>query len=72
VCASHDPGAFRYSIQIRLQPPRVEIIQDLEAIVKDQLLYFAECSYYLPNRIIFYRDGVSEGQFAEVCFKIIG
>jgi eukaryotic translation initiation factor 2C len=70
VCASHDPKAlFKYNIQIRLQPPRAEIIQDLEAIIKDQLLYFRECTRYLPNRIIFYRDGVSEGQFAEVCFK---
>jgi eukaryotic translation initiation factor 2C len=72
VCASHDPKAFKYNIQIRLQPPTAEIIQDLEAVIKVQLLFFRECTSYLPARIIFYRDGVSEGQFAEVCFKIVG
>jgi len=66
VCASHDPQAFKYNIQIRLQPPRVEIIQDLEAIMKEQLKYFYGITGYKPERIIFYRDGVSEGQFYEV------
>jgi hypothetical protein len=72
VCASNDPRAFSYNIQIRLQPPRVEIIQDMEAIIRAQLLYFYNStSGYKPERIIFYRDGVSEGQFLQVCFKHI-
>lgn len=66
VCASHDPQAFKYNIQIRLQPPRVEIIQDLEVIMREQLKYFYGITGYKPERIIFYRDGVSEGQFFEV------
>lgn len=66
VCASHDPQAFKYNIQIRLQPPRVEIIQDLEAIMREQLKYFYGITGYKPERIMFYRDGVSEGQFFEV------
>ncbi|GFG40952.1 hypothetical protein Cfor_04697, partial [Coptotermes formosanus] len=66
VCASNDPTAFKYNIQIRLQPPRVEIIQDMEAIMKEQLLYFYRTAHQKPGRIIFYRDGVSEGQFREV------
>jgi hypothetical protein len=70
VCASHDPKAFKCNIQIRLQPPKVEIIQDLEAIIKEQLIYFHQKTNCKPERIIFYRDGVSEGQFPEVCFKI--
>jgi eukaryotic translation initiation factor 2C len=72
VCSSHDPKAFKYNIQIRLQPPRVEIIQDLQAIIREQLLFFYRTTRYKPERIIFYRDGVSEGQFAEVCFKMMG
>lgn len=72
VCASHDPQAFKYNIQIRLQPPRAEIIQDLEAIMKEQLLYFKKATTFKPDRIIFYRDGVSEGQFCEVCFGDVG
>jgi eukaryotic translation initiation factor 2C len=66
VSASHDPKAFQYNVRIRLQPPRVEIIEDLERIMKDQLLFFHEHTRYKPERIIFFRDGVSEGQFAQV------
>ena len=72
MCASHDPQAFKYNIQIRLQPPRVEIIQDLEAIMREQLKYFYGITGYKPERIMFYRDGVSEGQFFEVCFRDVG
>jgi eukaryotic translation initiation factor 2C len=50
----------------------VEIIQDLQAIIKEQLMFFYRNTRYKPERIIFYRDGVSEGQFAEVCFKMMG
>ncbi|XP_021934924.1 protein argonaute-2-like isoform X2 [Zootermopsis nevadensis] len=66
VTASHDPKAFQYNIQVRLQPPRVEIIEDLEDIMKKQLLFFHKATQYKPQAIIFFRDGVSEGQFAQV------
>lgn len=52
----------------RLQPPRVEIIADLENIMKTQLMYFYRRTNHKPERIFFYRDGVSEGQFAQVIF----
>ena len=71
VCASHDPQAFKYNIQIRLQPPRAEIIQDMEDIMKQHLLYFYHDTKQKPERIIFYRDGVSEGQFREVFVKVV-
>nr|AJF15705.1 argonaute-2 [Agrilus planipennis] len=64
VTASHDPTAFKYNICWRLQPPRVEIIDDLENIVSEQLKYFYEQNKQLkPEHIIFFRDGVSEGFF---------
>jgi eukaryotic translation initiation factor 2C len=66
VSASHDPKAFMYNVRIRLQPPRVEIIEDLENIMKEQLRFFYKSTGYKPERIIFFRDGVSEGQFAQV------
>ncbi|PNF19900.1 hypothetical protein B7P43_G12298, partial [Cryptotermes secundus] len=66
VSASHDPKAFMYNVRIRLQPPRVEIIEDLENIMKEQLRFFYKSTNYKPERIIFFRDGVSEGQFAQV------
>ncbi|KAJ8929622.1 hypothetical protein NQ314_017664, partial [Rhamnusium bicolor] len=66
VTASHDPKAFKYNICWRLQQPKVEIIEDLEAIVVEQLLFFNQQTGYKPETIIFFRDGVSEGQFEQV------
>nr|CAD7264340.1 unnamed protein product [Timema shepardi] len=66
VCASHDPKAFKYNIQYRLQGPREEIIGDLKNIMVDQLKFFFIATKHKPERIIFYRDGVSEGQFTAV------
>ncbi|XP_046490379.1 protein argonaute-2 [Neodiprion pinetum] len=67
VAASHDARAqFKYNIKCQLQPPREEIILDLQRMVKEQLLFFYKSTGYQPQQIIFYRDGVSEGQFAQV------
>lgn len=66
VTASHDPKAFRYNICWRLQPPRTEIIEDLENITCEHLTYFFKMTKVKPERIVFFRDGVSEGQFDEV------
>ncbi|EFA11590.1 argonaute-2a isoform X1 [Tribolium castaneum] len=66
VTASHDPNAFQYNICWRLQPPKVEIIEDLCAITVEQLMFFYRKTRHKPETIVFFRDGVSEGQFAEV------
>ncbi|RZC31785.1 Piwi, PAZ, and/or DUF1785 domain containing protein [Asbolus verrucosus] len=66
VTASHDPKAFQYNICWRLQPPKVEIIEDLCNITMEQLIFFYKKTGYKPERIVFFRDGVSEGQFREV------
>lgn len=51
----------------RLQPAKQEIIDDLENIMKSQLMFFyKKTNGYKPERIFFYRDGVSEGQFSQV------
>ncbi|XP_065344761.1 protein argonaute-2-like [Cloeon dipterum] len=65
VTASHDrEDLFKFNMQCRLQPPKVEEIQDLENITLEHLRYFADKnSGKYPSRIIFYRDGVSDGQF---------
>ena len=42
-------------------------VQDLRQIIKDLLLTFYQyTNKKKPERLVFYRDGVSEGQFAEV------
>ena len=43
-----------------------EVIQDLASMVRELLIQFYKSTRYKPTRIIFYRDGVSEGQFRQV------
>lgn len=50
----------------RLQGPRVEIIQDFRNIVVHHLKVFKEKNGNLPDKILYFRDGVSEGQFDQV------
>ncbi|XP_031771668.1 protein argonaute-2 isoform X2 [Apis florea] len=69
VAASHDPNAFKYNVEIRLQSPREEIIQDLEEIMIIQLKYFFGITRQKPQKLIFYRDGVSEGHLKQVIHK---
>lgn len=66
LCASMDAKAFRYAAFIKFQRPRLEIIPDLGAMVKDAFKTFYQTCGRKPKRILFYRDGVSEGQFKEV------
>ncbi len=45
----------------------MEIIKELDKMVIDLLQVFARtCENRLPNRIVFYRDGVDDGQFQKV------
>lgn len=66
VSASHDANAFCYNMCWRLQGPRVEIIQDFRNIVVHHLKVFKEKNGNLPDKILYFRDGVSEGQFDQV------
>lgn len=64
--ASHDPFAFKYNICWRLQDPKVEMIQDFQAIIEEQLRFYKDKNGKLPTKLLYFRDGVSEGQFREV------
>ncbi|KAF8630597.1 hypothetical protein AX15_002843 [Amanita polypyramis BW_CC] len=72
VVGSIDSLASRYVSAMRVQSSRVELIEDLENMVKDVLgLHYkyktnVEKSKISPKRLIFYRDGVSTGQFKQV------
>src|SRR5437762_8920261 len=77
VITSVDSRACRYSASLRAQGPRVEIISDLEAMTvelfkvfhlgnKADTRAFYQQSKAKPERVLFFRDGVSEGQFAHV------
>ncbi|XP_053593614.1 protein argonaute-2 [Microplitis demolitor] len=66
VAASQGADVFKYNIEIKLQPARQEIILQLEEIVFDQLNIFKKNTGRRPEKIFYYRDGVSEGQFPQV------
>ncbi|XP_012943068.1 protein argonaute-2 isoform X6 [Aplysia californica] len=66
VVGSMDAHPSRYSATVRVQEHRQEIIRDLATMVKDLLIQFYRSTSFKPTRIIFYRDGVSEGQFQTV------
>lgn len=61
-----DAHPSRYCATVRVQRPRQEIIQDLASMVRELLIQFYKSTRFKPTRIIFYRDGVSEGQFRQV------
>ncbi|XP_073300059.1 protein argonaute 7-like [Primulina huaijiensis] len=60
------PSANKYVSRMRSQTHRQEIIQDLSTMVGEILDDFYEQLSKLPQRIIFFRDGVSETQFEKV------
>ena len=67
-----DANATKYCARVRAQNHRngkgaQEIINDLAEMVKELLIEFYRANRKLkPTKIIFYRDGVSEGQFDQV------
>ncbi|XP_076257766.1 protein argonaute-2-like isoform X2 [Rhynchophorus ferrugineus] len=69
VTASHDSNAFKYNICWRLQDPKLEIIGDLKNIVIEQLHFYKQQTNLMPEAIVFFRDGVSEGEFNKVVTK---
>ena len=65
VCGSMDARASRYSATICIKASRTEIINDLANMVKELLkTFYQTCGG--KERILFYRDGIFEGQFAQV------
>ncbi|XP_053668038.1 protein argonaute-2-like [Anopheles marshallii] len=66
VTAVHDLIGFRYNCGVRLQGARDEMIRDLENIAYQQLRLYRQHNGDLPERIMYYRDGVSDGQFSEI------
>ncbi|CAM9001190.1 unnamed protein product [Rhodiola kirilowii] len=63
------PAANKYVSRMKSQTHRQEIIQDLVVMVQEILTDFKRAVGHYPHRIIFFRDGVSETQFAKVLEK---
>ncbi|KAI1320706.1 Eukaryotic translation initiation factor 2C [Mortierella claussenii] len=63
---STSPKAARYAATVRIQTARTETIADLTSMTIELLrIYYQSCKSK-PERILFFRDGVSEGQFPQV------
>lgn len=63
--ATYNAECDAYSAQIRLQLGRSEIIHDLSTMVEAHLRIFAKNNNgEYPERILVFRDGISEGQYA--------
>ncbi|KAG6330100.1 hypothetical protein ID866_8990 [Astraeus odoratus] len=64
VVASVDNQCAQYPCALEIQKSREEMILDLEKMMIGRLkLYKAHNKERLPERVVVYRDGVSEGQF---------
>jgi eukaryotic translation initiation factor 2C len=63
---SYDEGATRYAALTEIQQPRVEHIESLQIMMERALGRFIELRKIPPRRIIFFRDGVSEGEYNTV------
>ncbi|WRT64767.1 uncharacterized protein IL334_001701 [Kwoniella shivajii] len=63
VCAVNGENN-KFSPAMRLQEGRAEIIQDLENMVYSHIVTFEKSTRAKPDKILFFRDGVSEGQYA--------
>ncbi|KAG2741918.1 hypothetical protein P692DRAFT_201246313 [Suillus brevipes Sb2] len=69
-----DSDTAKYIATSRVQTSRVEIIEDLQDMAKHVLSMYMKYRQFAekktgnlaPARLIFYRDGVSEGQFKQV------
>ncbi|SCZ91253.1 BZ3500_MvSof-1268-A1-R1_Chr1-2g01288 [Microbotryum saponariae] len=66
VVATMNREFTNYGSRIHVQSSRVELISDLEGMMMELLRQFHSTNRVPPARLIFYRDGVSEGQFAQV------
>ncbi|KAI1182530.1 RNA interference and gene silencing protein [Nemania serpens] len=66
VVASIDERLGQWPAEIRIQPAREEMVAGLDAMLESRLLLWKEFNKALPENILVYRDGVSEGQYKTV------
>ncbi|RMZ74672.1 rna interference and silencing [Pyrenophora seminiperda CCB06] len=74
VVASVDADFSQYPGSMRTQARRVEMVEELEEMVVERLRLWQKRNgpNRLPNKVIVYRDGVSEGDYDNVINKECG
>jgi len=63
VVASVDQMYGQWPGNVRCQKGRQEMVQDLDIMMRERLDLWREKNGKLPEKILIYRDGVSEGQY---------
>ena len=63
---SIDPLACRYAAVARNQRHRTETIADVEGMATVLISEFRRQTNVIPKRVIYLRDGVAEGQYADI------
>ncbi|KAK3813182.1 MAG: Piwi domain-containing protein [Benniella sp.] len=66
VVASIDDDGYKFIGRLLLQDSRLEVIETLQSVVQEIIYSYKKTTGHHPKRILVYRDGVSEGQFAEI------
>ncbi|RKP18566.1 Piwi-domain-containing protein [Rozella allomycis CSF55] len=67
ICGSFDRNAVKYCTIVESQSPRQEVLENLKSMFTKLLKNFYQMTRGTkPERILCYRDGVSDGQFASV------
>ena len=66
IVASVDSTLAQWPAEIRVQGARQEMVADLKALLVSRLLHWRNVNKNLPENIIVYRDGVSEGQYNKI------
>lgn len=69
VVANNDVNISNFPGAVRVQPGRQEVIDDMQQMVTERLKLWQKAHSGLPERILYYRDGVSESQYQEVLAK---
>ena len=82
---STDADAVRYGAITDIQDARAERIENMERYAYDAIIAFAGRNNpdyakndpngkvrIFPARVVFYRDGISEGEFAHVATQEVG
>jgi len=69
IVASVDETLGQWPAELRIQPARQEMVEHLESMFLSRLRRWQKLNKTLPDNIIVYRDGVSEGQYDSVLEK---
>ena len=69
IVASVDEWLNQWPSELKIQPARQEMVDDLDLLIVSRLKLWGNRNQSLPENILIFRDGVSEGQYNDVLTK---